>query len=163
MTNIRRYYFDECIYFITNITFNRIPILIENINILWKAIHKAEDETDCELIACVMMPEHFHFLIKPVKLNISDTMKMIKLSFIKKYHYKFEEDKGRVWQYRFWDHMIRDAADFDRHLNYIHYNPVKHGYASSSFDYPHSSILKFAHIYDKDWGRKEEFEGDYGE
>jgi putative transposase len=163
MTNIRRYYFDECLYFITNVTFNRTPILIENINLLWDSIYRTGDETACEIIAWVILPEHFHFLLKPEKRNISDTMKMIKLSFLKKFQRKHDLESGRVWQYRFWDHMIRNADDFDRHLHYIHYNPVKHGLVSSPFDYPHSSISRFGHLYDAEWGKDVKFEGDFGE
>ncbi len=163
MTNIRRYYLEGCIYFITNVTFDRIPILIEDIDLLWASINKVTDDTNCELIAWVILPEHFHFLFKPDKKNISRTMQSIKMSFLKKYQYRLNLNIRRTWQYRFWDRMIRDADDFDRHLHYIHYNPVKHGLVESPFDYPHSSIFKFKYLYDEDWGRKLDFEGDFGE
>ena len=59
-----------------------------------------------------------------------------------------------IWQRRFWEHAIRDDADFERHVDYIHYNPVKHGYVTGVCDWPYSSF----HLYVKnglspvDWG-----------
>jgi putative transposase len=49
----------------------------------------------------------------------------------------------QFWQRRFWDHVIRDTDDFERHLHYIHYNPVKHGYASDPSRWPHSSYAEW--------------------
>ena len=75
--------------------------------------------------------------------------------------------RGRVWQNRFWDHVIRDEDDFDRHLDYIHRNSVKHGFSSGPFDWSYSSFRKFHEmgIYEGDWGliapRNED--NDYGE
>jgi putative transposase len=74
---------------------------------------------------------------------------------------------GRVWQNRFWDHLIRDARDYDNHFHYIHYNPVKHGYVNDPFKHEYSSLHKYYKqgFYDRDWGVREEIEikGDFGE
>jgi len=61
---------------------------------------------------------------------------------------------GRVWQNRFWDHIIRDQNDLNRHIDYIHYNPVKHGCISKPKDWPHSSFRHYvkAGVYQDDWG-----------
>lgn len=48
-----------------------------------------------------------------------------------------------IWQKRFWEHLIRDPLDFEHHVNYIHYNPVKHGYVTHPIDWPFSSIHRF--------------------
>ena len=48
-----------------------------------------------------------------------------------------------IWQPRFWDHLIRNEADFGRHLDYLHYNPVKHGFAAIPGDWPHSTFLRY--------------------
>ena len=60
----------------------------------------------------------------------------------------------RLWQNRFWEHTIRDENDLNTHLNYIHYNPVKHGYAKSVKDWEYSSFHKFVKkgLYDINWG-----------
>lgn len=59
-----------------------------------------------------------------------------------------------VWQKRFWEHRIRDENDLQKHVDYIHNNPVKHGYVLTSEDWPYSSIhrsIKFG-IIPKNWG-----------
>ncbi len=93
-------------------------------------------------------------------------MKRIKLSFSKKYRFESGEI-GRVWQYRFWDHVIRDNNDLNNHIDYIHYNPVKHSLTGNPFLYTHTSLKNFYNkgYYAKDWGIQDsiKFEGDYGE
>ena len=74
---------------------------------------------------------------------------------------------GRVWQYRFWDHILKDENDMNNHINYIHYNPVKHNLVESPFKWQHSSFRKYYDdgLYENNWGIKDtiNFNGDYGE
>jgi putative transposase len=100
-----------------------------------------------------------------VQGNISDIMKRIKLSFAADYRKRHEIFNGRTWQNGFWDHMIRNDEDFKRHLDYIHYNPVKHGLVRNAHDWPHSSIHKFKDEYPEDWGINEaiDIKGNFGE
>jgi putative transposase len=67
-------------------------------------------------------------------------------------------EKG-VWQRRYWEHAIRDDADLARHVDYIHFNPVKHGYVTKARDWPPSSFHRYVAegILPPDWG------GDAGE
>jgi putative transposase len=62
-----------------------------------------------------------------------------------------------VWQRRFWEHLIRDEDDLRRHADYIHYNPVKHGYVSRPDAWPHSTLARFVQRgwYGPDWGSVE--------
>ena len=62
-----------------------------------------------------------------------------------------------MWQRRFWEHMIRDEKDYETHVNYIHYNPVKHGLVSRAQDWEYSSIKKYIDLglYDDNWGTNE--------
>ena len=59
-----------------------------------------------------------------------------------------------VWQRRFWEHLIRDDADYENHIDYIHYNPVKHGYVKRACDWQHSSIHRYikAGVLNAHWG-----------
>jgi putative transposase len=59
-----------------------------------------------------------------------------------------------LWQRRFWEHTIRDDADLARHIDYVHYNPVKHGLVSQVNDWPHSSFHRYVKlgVLPKDWG-----------
>ncbi|MDP2728820.1 MAG: transposase, partial [Dehalococcoidia bacterium] len=65
-----------------------------------------------------------------------------------------KKEKG-IWQRRFWEHVIRDQTDFNRHCDYIHYNPVKHGLVNSPLEWKHSSFRKFVEkgLYRQDWGQ----------
>jgi putative transposase len=58
------------------------------------------------------------------------------------------------WQRRFWEHAIRDDADLERHIDYIHFNPVKHGKVTRVLDWPHSSFHRFVErgLLPSDWG-----------
>ena len=69
-----------------------------------------------------------------------------------------------IWQRRYWEHLIRDDEDFERHVNYIHYNPVKHGYVSSPVDWSYSSIHRYIQngIISNNWAC-DDIKGDFGE
>lgn len=60
-----------------------------------------------------------------------------------------------VWQNRYWEHVLRDEADYERHADYIHYNPVKHGLVASAGDWPYSSFRRFVTVglYPENWGQ----------
>ena len=162
MTNIRRYYSDGYVYFITSVTNDRKPILVDNIDMLWEATNKVKDETKFELIAWAILPEHFHFVMKAEGSNPSQVLKKLKLSFSKKHKMK-SGDSSPVWQHRFWDHVIRDEGDLKRHIGYTHLNPIKHGLVLNPFDYRHSSIDPFADLYEQNNWRDMKFDGDFGE
>jgi putative transposase len=70
-------------------------------------------------------------------------------------------EKARYWQRRFWEHQIRDEIDLARHIEYIHYNPVKHGHAARVRDWPHSTFHKYVRlgIYSPHWGDEGYVEG----
>jgi len=71
-----------------------------------------------------------------------------------------------LWQRRFWEHTIRDDGDFERHVDYIHFNPVKHGLVAQAGMWPHSSFHRYVRdgLVPQDWGGDvREPAGDYGE
>ena len=61
-------------------------------------------------------------------------------------------EKG-IWQRRYWEHRIRDEADYERHVDYLHFNPVKHGYVTRVANWPHSSFHQFVKrgLLETDW------------
>ena len=71
-----------------------------------------------------------------------------------------------VWQRRFWEHLVRNQEDLNRHIEYIHYNPVKHGLAKAPAGWKYSSFYRFVNngIYDQSWGTgvKVEFDDNIG-
>ena len=62
--------------------------------------------------------------------------------------------EGSIWQRRFWEHQIRDQKDYNAHVDYIHYNPVKHGLAKAPKDWKYSSFSQYVKdgFYDREWG-----------
>jgi putative transposase len=167
MSILRRYHRQGNAYFITNVTHRRRPLLVDNIDLLWKAFDAAKRGTPLDITAWVVLPEHFHMVIDPKEHHISNLLQRIKMSFGVLWRRRVNVASGRVWQHRFWDHIIRDQVDLNAHVDYIHFNPVKHGYANSAFEWQHSSIHEYRKkgFYSSDWGMMDEvtFEGEFGE
>lgn len=138
----------------------RRPILTQNIDLIWQAVDTINKKSPFDLIAWVVMPDHFHFLISPGKDNILKIIQRIKLSFSVEYRKRNPASAGVVWQAGFWDHITRNDMDFNHHLDYIHFNPVKHGIVSKAWDYEHSSLNKFKENYPRDWGLKSDEQTD---
>jgi len=61
--------------------------------------------------------------------------------------------KSTIWQRRYWEHQIRDDLDYQRHLDYIHWNPVKHGHVAQVTDWPYSTFHSYVRLcnYPMDW------------
>jgi len=84
------------------------------------------------------------------------------------YRRKSRINKGErgIWQRRYWEHVIRNEEDYEQHVNYIHFNPVKHGHVNRPVDWEFSSIHRFIRngIIARNWGIADTFNGDrYGE
>jgi putative transposase len=74
---------------------------------------------------------------------------------------RFKKGERGIWQRRFWEHVIRDEKDYERHVNYIHYNPVKHGHVARVADWPYSSFHRFVErgIYSPNWAADDSVRG----
>lgn len=155
MTNIRRHFQEGSIFFLTHVTADRRPLLVANYDLWESALRRTHTGRDFNLLAWVVLPDHVHMVIEPGGHDLSELMRKLKLSFSGQYRHRFGVTSGRVWQNRFWDHIIRDQNDLNRHIDYIHYNPVKHGQFASPFDWPFSSIHEYRRngVYEADWGR----------
>ncbi len=166
MSRLIRHYSKGNLYFLTAVTAKRRPILIRYREHLEEAIRKYRRNIGFDLIAHVVLPDHMHMLLDPGESTPSKIMQRIKLSFSKRAHNAgFRREP--VWQRRFWDHVIRDQEDMNRHIDYIHYNPVKHGLVKRPGDWRDSSFREFRGqgYCQADWGCKEPFDldGEYGE
>ena len=167
MTNIRRCFQPNEIVFMTHVTYKRMPVLVENSGMLHRALEIIENKSGVQIIAWVFLPDHFHLLVDVGDVDISRLMTKAKLSFSAKYRKSKGIKSGRIWQYRFWDHIIRDNNDMKHHFDYIHYNPVKHDYVRRPGDWELSSFNKYLTegYYTEDWSVVDEraFEGSFGE
>jgi len=128
-----------------------------------------------QIDAIVLLPDHLHTIWT---LPRSDTNYSTRWAWIKKEFTKAwlqaggmeqqqtlgrERDRRRgIWQPKFWEHTIADERDFERHIDYIHYNPVKHGLVSRPRDWPWSSFHRCVrrNLYPLDWGCANVLRGD---
>lgn len=168
MSNYKRLFIQNTYVFLVITTNHRRPILIDNIDFLREAFKHTKTIYNFEIFGCVILPDHMHLIIRPE--NIEEYPKIIhaiKYSFSKKLQnggivispYELSNskltkgDKG-IWQRRYWEHTIKSDEDLYKHLDYIHYNPVKHGVVKSVKDWKYSSFFKFVEMknYDLDWG-----------
>ncbi len=167
MSKLRRYFNKGQLCFLTSVTHDRCPLLVPNGPLLLDAIEIARSRLPFDVIAFVVMPDHLHFIIDPSGNDVTKIMQRIKMSFGSKFRKLHDLQSGLVWQRRYWDHIIRNPDDLETHIDYIHYNPVKHGLVTSPFLWEHSSIHRYKEqgYYRDDWGVMERlaFEGDFGE
>lgn len=168
MANYRRAFIENSLVFVTVVTFDRHPILIDSIDQLKKSIHNSEQFFNYQIIGLVILPEHFHIIIKPKTIheypkiissikyhfsrNVAQTKLYQPLKVQNDSHLKKREKC--IWQRRYWEHTIINQEDLNRHLDYIHYNPVKHKAVSSVKDWKYSSFLEYVKLgyYDANWG-----------
>ncbi|MDP2178503.1 REP-associated tyrosine transposase [Methylicorpusculum sp.] len=144
----RRFYQAGARYFFTVVTENREPLLIENIERLRAAFRLCLTRYPFEIEAIVVLPDHLHTLwrLPEGDASFSKRWMVIKRKFSAGLPSRVVSDsktkkreKG-VWQRRFWEHCIRDENDWRRHVDYIHFNPVKHGYVAEPQAWLYSSF-----------------------
>ncbi len=113
----------------------------------------------------MILPDHLHCIwtLPPDDANFSMRWRLIKTEFSRRCpeQYKLSQPQSRVhkreqaiWQRRFWEHQIRDEQDFAQHVDYIHYNPVRHGLVDAPSSWPYSSFHWYVRdgCYPTDWG-----------
>jgi len=165
MPDIRRFYVPNAIVFITCVTKDRYPYLKskKDVELFSATLAKVNEITPFELLAYIFMPDHFHWLMKvdDPSGNFSKVLHSIKRNFTLNY----KRAQGiqysiSVWQRGFWDHVISDERDLENHFDYIHWNPIKHGYVNKPEDWPYSSYKEWMGkgSYEIEWGWKMEKE-----
>ena len=112
-------------------------------------------EADVDLRGWVILTNHYHFLVAVESLDqISAALQHVHGSTSREWNM---EDgltgSRRVW-YKFRDEYVRGEPDYNRALNYIHYNPVKHGHAETPYAWPWSSIHLYFETYGRPWLRQ---------
>lgn len=151
-------------------TYARQPILCldESRAALREAIKDVREERPYEVKAWVLLPDHLHCIweLPEDDADYSIRWALVKKGFTKRVKGRIETPEpnqshlrrreSTVWQRRFWEHQIRDEADFRIHCDYIHYNPVRHGLTDSPKDWKYSTFHRYveAGLYPEDWGVK---------
>lgn len=154
----RRYFLPNSIVFITQNVYRRQRVFDDEewMQLLRETLHTSKKLYPFTMLAYVFLPDHFHLLIKPsVGVTFSQIMHSLKPNFTKAYKRRLQiTGSMKFWQKRYWDHLIRDEMDFQHHVDYIHYNPVKHGLVAKPEDWPYSSYCYWVErgFYPQGWG-----------
>jgi putative transposase len=138
-------------FFTVALADRRSTLLTASVDTLRGAFGMVRTERPFQIDAIVILPDHLHaiFTLPDGDADFPLRWRRIKTVFTRAViagGAAFEPRDGgghALWQRRFWEHTIRDATDFSRHVDYIHYNPVKHGYVANALDWPHSSLHRF--------------------
>jgi putative transposase len=141
-------------FFTVTLADRQSTLLTDQVSLLRDAFRKASAERPFEIDAIVVLPDHLHAILTLPEgdADFPHRWRRIKSIFTKRvlYHAKTiasRDHTGRLlWQRRYWEHTIRDETDFSRHVDYIHFNPTKHGLVSNPLDWPHSSLHHFARL-----------------
>ena len=169
MSNYRRLYFQGSTVFLTIVTYQRFP-LFKNPDMIAKlrlAVSTVKKEKPFEIVGAVILPNHLHFIWSLHKndSNYSQRIARMKVLFTRSIgrhlrsldnisNSRRKHRESNVWQRCFWEHTIRDEKDLEKHLEYIHYNPVKHGLVSCPHHWEYSSLNKWVQkgLYPVEWG-----------
>ncbi len=151
--NYKRLYIENSLIFMTIVTQKRIPILIKYIDLLKKSYEKVLELYKFQTIAYSILPDHIHCIIKPANNNEYPKI-------VKSFKYSFTKSVGlvnptynKIWQNRYWEHSIINEKDLYKHIDYIHFNPVKHNLVYIVKDWEYSSFKDYVinGQYDIDW------------
>ena len=169
MADYRRYFVPGGTFFFTVVTFDRVELFANQLarKILGDKMRECHKQWPFEVNAIVLLPEHLHTIWTLPRGDASYPRRWgwIKKEFTKDWiaaggveqHVSTARRERRergIWQRRYWEHTIRDEHDFERHFDYVHYNPVKHERAKCPKDWPHSSFHRWVEhkVYEPDWG-----------
>jgi len=162
-------------FFTVTLADRRSQLLTEHIGALRAAFRSVRQEIYFQILAVVVLPDHLHTVWslpdgdadypgrwRAIKGRFTHTLKARGVPLIM-------DNRGgyRLWQQRYWEHTIRDEEDLQRHADYIHFNPVKHGLVHHVADWPYSSFHRYVRLgwLPQDWATSaERFEtGKFGE
>ena len=146
--NFRRYYIPGSAIFLTQVVEGREPVFSDFvlIELLLETMRSVKKFHSFNMLGYVFLHDHFHILIQVAGGNFSQIMHSLKPNFTKAYKQRLgltSTNSMKFWQKRFWDHVIRDDRDFENHLHYIHYNPIKHGYVTDPRAWKYSSYIEW--------------------
>ena len=149
-------------FFTVNLLERRSRLLVDRVDTLREAVRKVRAQRPFHIDCWVMFPDHTHCIwtLPPGDIDYPSRWKAIKIAFAKAIPkterlspVRFAKGERGIWQRRYWAHTIRDDDDYARHVDYVHFNPVKHKHVARVCDWPFSSFHNFveAGIYPLDW------------
>ena len=148
-------------FFTVTLRDRKSTLLVDRIGHLRAAFRTAKRAHPFRIDALVVLPEHLHTIwtLPPEDDDYSGRWRAIKALFARSLaangRRMERNSKGEydLWQRRFWEHTIRDGDDLRRHVEYIHFNPVKHGHVARVSDWPYSTFHRYVRlgVYPLDW------------
>jgi len=179
MPNYRRSPVAGGTYFFTVTSYRRRSILTTDMlrHALRDAVRQTRLRYHFDIDAWVLLPDHLHCIwtLPPGDADFSLRWAMIKRLVTQACGDQFaladlsesrrKRNESAIWQRRFWEHQIRDDEDFARHVDYIHWNPVKHGLVAQVADWPYSTFHRYVAQakLPADWCGLMNADGDFGE
>ncbi|MFT4276951.1 MAG: transposase [Rhodopseudomonas sp.] len=175
MPNYRRAFVPGgCWFFTVALLERRNTLLVDHITALRDAVARTRERFPFEIDAVVVLPDHLHavWTLPPGDADFSTRWRLIKTHFAKAppkeerlSAVRARRGERGIWQRRFWEHLIRDEADYARHVEYCMINPVKHGLVSRVQDWPTSSFHRDVRrgVFPLDWAGDASVEGEFGE
>jgi putative transposase len=164
MTSYRRNFVRGGSFFFTvNLEDRRRTLLTDHIDLLRRALRETRSRHPFSIEAIVILPEHLHAIwtLPDGDYDYGTRWRLIKSTFSRalpggepiSFSRAGRGERG-IWQRRYWEHTLRDDGDFARHVDYIHFNPLKHRHVARVADWPHSSFHRMVKlgIYPEDWG-----------
>ena len=163
-------------FFTVNLADRDSDLLTRHIDDLRAALHRIKISHPFSLVAMVVLPDHLHAIwrLPDGDVDYPKRWSLLKAGFSRCVSQRERINPSRrckrergIWQRRYWEHQIRDEMDLTRHVDYIHYNPVKHGWVTQPVDWPHSTLHGYIKrgIMTAEWGAIKLDAGDrsYGE
>jgi len=164
MSNYRRAWVPGGTYFFTvNLLERRRTLLIDRIDDLRASFRAVQGSRPFVLLAYVILPDHLHCVwrLPAGDADNANRWAHIKAGFSRRLPleerrsaYRISRRERGIWQRRYWEHLIRDPRDLRTHVDYVHFNPVKHGHADTAAAWPHSSFRRWVErgACPLDWG-----------
>jgi putative transposase len=155
-------------FFTVNLLDRRSDLLASGVDRLRSAVRRVRALAPFHIDASVVLPDHMHCLwtLPPGDVDFPGRWRAIKLAFVKslpgaepRSAVMTRRGERGIWQCRYWEHTIRGDHNFAVHFDYIHFNPVKHGFVSHQADWPHSTFRRClaAGLYPAGWiGNRDE-------
>ncbi len=168
MSRYRRSLATSASFFFTVNAYRRRPVLThpDVRAALRAAIANVRNALPFRIDAWVLLPDHLHAIWSLpdndalygkrwglIKAQVSRLCAHLVIGDVDRSASRIRRREAGLWQRRFWEHQLRDDVDFERHVNYIHYNPVKHGLVTRAVDWPYSTVHRYVGrgILPNDW------------
>ena len=149
-------------FFTVNLAERSTDLLTRHVEVLRTVVRRVRHDHPFEIIAMVVLPDHLHVVwtLPAGDRDYAMRWSLIKSGFSRLLPKTERVNRSRqlkrergIWQRRYWEHQIRDDKDLQQHVDYVHINPVKHGYVSRAAAWPHSSIHRYIRLgwLDENW------------